>query len=229
MKIPDYLTERRERMVIEQIAFRGIHTPGVLAAMRTVPRHIFVPPDQRAFAYYDGALRIGHGQTISQPYIVALMTDLLQLQGDEKVLEVGTGSGYQAAVLSRLAAQVETIERHAPLARQAIRAFSELNYTNINVHIGDGSVGLAEQAPYQAIIITAAAPRVSQTWLNQLDEGGWLVLPVGSRHNQTLECWQRQGNRFTKREIIAVAFVPLRGKEGWPGGDDLGHPENDIF
>jgi len=202
-------------MVAEQIAWRGIRTPGVLDAMRTVPRHLFVPADQRSYAYSDGALRIGHGQTISQPYIVALMTDLLKLRGDEKVLEVGTGSGYQAAVLSLLAAEVHTIERHVPLAEKAAQILKDIHYDNIHIHTGDGSVGLPEHAPYQAIMVTAAAPKVPQPLLDQLDDGGRLVLPVGSRYSQILECWQRHGDQFKQNTVTAVAFVPLLGEEGW--------------
>ena len=210
-----HYTTQRENMVTEQIAWRGIRSPGVLDAMRTVPRHLFVPADLRAYAYSDGALRIDNGQTISQPYIVALMTDLLELRGDEKVLEVGTGSGYQAAVLSLLAAEVYTIERHAPLAKKAAQVLKELHYDNIHIHTGDGSLGLPEHAPYQAIIVTAAAPKVPQPLLDQLDEGGRLVLPVGSRYSQILECWQRHGNQFKQKTVTAVAFVPLLGEEGW--------------
>ncbi|MBU1660334.1 MAG: protein-L-isoaspartate(D-aspartate) O-methyltransferase [Chloroflexi bacterium] len=210
-----HYSAQRESMVTDQIAWRGIRTPGVLDAMRTVPRHLFVPADQRAYAYSDGALRIDHGQTISQPYIVALMTDLLELRGGEKVLEVGTGSGYQAAVLSRLAAEVYTIERHAPLAEKAAQILKELHYDNIHIHTGDGSVGLPEYAPYQAIMVTAAAPKVPQPLLDQLDEGGRLVLPVGSRYSQILEYWQRHGEQFKQKTITAVAFVPLLGEKGW--------------
>lgn len=151
--------EKREAMVREQIERRGITTPSLIEAMRTVPRHRFVPPDQKKFAYSDGALRIGQGQTISQPYIVALMTDLLKLQGEEIVLEVGTGSGYQAAILAQLAAEVHTIERHETLSRQAETTLNSLEIENIHFHVGDGSLGLPAFAPYHAIIVTAAAPK----------------------------------------------------------------------
>jgi protein-L-isoaspartate(D-aspartate) O-methyltransferase len=206
---------QRQSMVREQIARRGIHDERVLQAMRTVPRHLFVPDDQRQWAYSDGALRIDMGQTISQPYIVALMTELLQLQGDEKVLEVGTGSGYQAAVLSYLSKEVHTIERHSSLAESARLILDEAGISNVNVHIGDGTLGLPEIAPFQGIMVTAAAPKVPPSLLGQLDDGGRLVLPVGSRYSQVLEVWRRKDSKYTHETTTAVAFVPLIGDEGW--------------
>jgi protein-L-isoaspartate(D-aspartate) O-methyltransferase len=206
---------QRQKMVKDQIARRGIRDLRLLDAMRTVPRHLFIPPDQQHWAYSDGAMRIGMGQTISQPYIVALMTDLLKLQGDEIVLEVGTGSGYQAAVLAHLAAEVHTIERHMPLAEEAGQLLAELGFTNIHIHIGDGSLGLKEYAPFDGILVTAAAPRVPQSLLHQLGEGGRLVLPVGGKYSQILEVWQREGKKFHQETVTAVAFVPLMGAEGW--------------
>ncbi len=211
----DEFESQRERMVQEQIVRRGVHDKRVLAAMRAVPRHLFVPEDQRQWAYSDGALRIEMGQTISQPYIVALMSAALRLQGDEKVLEVGTGSGYQAAILGYLAAEVHTIERHPPLAEQARRVLKSLGLTNVHVHTGDGSLGLPDFAPYQGIMVTAAAPKVPQPLLHQLDEGARLVIPVGDRYSQFLEVWQRKGETFSSEAITAVAFVPLVGQEGW--------------
>lgn len=213
-KDPDFETQR-ENMVREQIARRGIRDPRLLEAMRTIPRHCFLPVGQRNWAYADGAQRIGLGQTISQPYIVALMSEALRLQGDEKVLEVGTGSGYQAAILCSLAAVVHTIERLPKLAEDACQILAQLELSNVHVHVGDGSLGLPEHAPFQGIIVTAAAPKVPQTLLNQLDEGARLVLPVGERYSQVLQVWQRVGARFTHETITAVAFVPLFGKEGW--------------
>jgi len=210
----DFETQR-ENMVREQIARRGIRDPKLLEAMRTVPRHCFLPEGQRRWAYLDGAQRIGLGQTISQPYIVALMTDALKLGGDEKVLEVGTGSGYQAAILSNLAMEVHTIERHPKLAEDAQLILEGLGITNVRVHVGDGTVGLPEHAPYQGIIVTAAAPHVPPSLLQQLDEGARLVLPVGERFTQVLQVWQRKGDKYTHDTITAVAFVPLIGKEGW--------------
>mgnify|MGYP000628045728 CR=1 FL=1 len=205
----------RERMVTDQIAWRGIRCPRVLAAMRSVPRHCFVPEEYRHLAYSDGPLPIGKGQTISQPYIVAFMSEALRLQGDEKVLEVGTGSGYQAAILGKLAREVHTIERHASLAETARQTLEKLGMTNVHVHIGDGSKGLPEEAPFQAIMVTASAPSVPQPLLDQLDDGGRLILPVGSRGGQVLELWEREGARFKHKSILAVAFVPLRGEYGW--------------
>ena len=208
---------QRERLVSDQLARRNITDERVLQAMRQVPRHIFVRVDDLAFAYADGPLPIGSGQTISQPYIVALMTQMLELLGHETVLEVGTGSGYQAAVLAQVARQVHTIERHADLAETSRRILQGLAYTNVQVHVGDGSLGLPQHAPYQAILVTAAAPQVPQPLLEQLDEGGYLVLPVGGRGMQSLERWQRQGDDFKREMGIPVAFVPLRGTLGWHG------------
>ncbi len=206
---------QRESMVREQIERRGIHDPLVLAAMRAVPRHLFIPADQRHWAYSAGALRIDLGQTISQPYIVALMTELMQLRGGETVLEVGTGSGYQAAVLAQIAAQVHSIERHAPLAEEAQQTLEAGGVTNVQGHVGDGTLGLPEFAPYQAIMVTAAAPKTPEALLNQLAENGRLVIPVGGKYSQTLEVWQREGAKHTCKTITAVAFVPLLGDEGW--------------
>ncbi len=206
---------QRESMVRDQIARRGIRDKRLLEAMRSVPRHQFLPEEQRHWAYADGAQRIRLGQTISQPYIVALMTDALKLKGDENVLEVGTGSGYQAAILSKLVAEVHTIERHSQLAEDAKQILDELGITNVHVHVGDGTLGLPEYSPYQGIMVTAAAPNVPQSLLNQLDEGARLVLPVGERYTQILQVWQRKGARFSHDTITAVAFVPLIGKEGW--------------
>jgi protein-L-isoaspartate(D-aspartate) O-methyltransferase len=206
---------QRYRMVEDQIFGRDICDSRVLDAMRSVPRHRFVPQRDRHLAYTDGPLLIGHNQTISQPYIVALMTELLNLRGDEVVLEVGTGSGYQAAILGLLAREVHTIERHAELAARAQMVLEEIGLANVTIHVGDGSTGLPEHAPYQAIIVTAAAPRVPQPLLDQLAEGGRLVLPVGSLGGQSLERWVRRGDQFNHRVITAVAFVPLRGEYGW--------------
>lgn len=208
-------TAERERMVEEQLIGRDIRDRRVLEAMRSVPRHLFVPPQHRRHAYSDGPLPIGGGQTISQPYIVALMTQLLNLKGDELVLEIGTGSGYQAAILSKLAREVHSVERERELAERALRVLSSLGINNVHVHVGDGSQGLPEYAPYQAILVTAAAPEVPQVMLDQLDDGGRLVIPVGGRFGQFLELWERKGAKFTQDILAPVAFVPLRGKYGW--------------
>jgi protein-L-isoaspartate(D-aspartate) O-methyltransferase len=208
-------TIERLQMVENQLINRDIRDQAVLQAMRNIPRHHFVSIEHRHYAYMDGPLPIGHGQTISQPYIVALMTQLLELSGVEKVLEVGTGSGYQAAVLASLARQVHTIERHAELASQAEQLLKQLGYQNVSVYVGDGSLGLAELAPFDAIIVTAAAPHVPQALLDQLGEHGRLVIPVGSRGAQYLERWERQAGELLHDTILPVAFVPLVGKFGW--------------
>ena len=210
--------EQREQMVRKQIERRGIRDPRVLEAMRSVPRHLFVPAGMRERAYHDGPLPIGLGQTISQPYIVAVMTDLLELKGEETVLEVGTGSGYQAAVLGEMARCVHTVERHPHLARQAEAVLRELGLGNVVVHVGDGSLGWPQGAPYEAILVTAAAPSVPRALLEQLADGGRLVIPVGGRDGQDLQRWQRVGERFEHESIFPVVFVPLRGESGW--GED---------
>jgi len=217
-----YINERW-RMVEEQIAGRSIQDQRLLEVMRSVPRHCFVPAEYRHLAYADGPLPIGSGQTISQPYIVALMTQALQLNDEDRVLEIGTGSGYQAAILAHLAGEVYTIERHKGLARRAADTLEELGLTNVTVHIGDGSLGLPQYAPYQAIIVTAAAPRVPQTLLEQLDDGGRMVIPVGGQMGQYLEYWVRRGTRYTQDALVPVAFVPLRGKLGWEDNDWEGY------
>lgn len=211
----DHFKVLRERMVNNQLLSRDIDDPAVIEAMRRVPRHLFVSPDYRDAAYSDGPLPIGQGQTISQPYIVALMTQLLELGGKEKVLEVGTGSGYQAAILAQLAQEVHTIERHPQLAHRAEQIFEELGLNNIQVHLGNGTLGLPAQAPFQGIIVTAAAPRLPKPLLDQLADGGRLVIPVGGRFGQYLERWQRDGEEFHSESIVPVAFVPLVGDEGW--------------
>ena len=202
-------------MVAHQIEQRGLRDPRLLAALRSVPRHLFVPENQRGMAYDDYPLAIGSGQTISQPYIVALMTDLLQLRGQENVLEIGTGSGYQAAILACLAGCVVTIERYEFLALRARQVLAELGYLNIQVHTGDGALGWPAAAPFQGILVTAAAPSPPAPLLEQLADGGRLVIPVGGRSGQTLQVWQRQGTEFEHEDILPVAFVPLRGKHGW--------------
>jgi protein-L-isoaspartate(D-aspartate) O-methyltransferase len=209
-----YAAERK-RMVKEQIARRGLDDPRLLAAFRRVPRHRFVPEKLRGLAYDDGPLPIGHGQTISQPYIVALMTDMLHLTGEERVLEVGTGSGYQAAILACLAKQVHTIEFVPELAQHAQESLQELGFDGVCLHVGDGSLGWPDAAPYDGIIVTAAAPAAPETLLDQLSDGGRLVLPVGGRGFQELEYWQRRGEDYQSRVITGVAFVPLRGEHGW--------------
>ena len=209
-----YQTER-ERMVAYQIANKGVKDAQVLAAMRKVPRHRFVPMDARPYAYADSPVRIGSGQTISQPFIVALMTDLLDVKPEHHVLDVGTGSGYQAAILGELAAEVTSIERHPELAESAQALLEELGYVNIQVVVGDGSQGYPPAAPYDRIVVAAAAPSVPQALLDQLSPQGRLVLPVGPRYSQRLEVWERQGEEFRKSSNLPVVFVPLIGEEGW--------------
>ncbi len=205
----------RARMVREQIERQGVHDPRVLAAMLAVPRHEFVPPEERDRAYDDMALPIGAGQTISQPFIVGIMSSLLELKGDENVLEVGTGSGYQAALLAYLARQVHSIERHAELADKAEQVLLRMGLTNVLVHVGDGSLGLPKYAPFDAIIVTAAAPGVPQPLFDQLADGGRLVLPEGGAGGQTLNRWRKLASGFKQEHIAPVAFVPLRGQHGW--------------
>jgi protein-L-isoaspartate(D-aspartate) O-methyltransferase len=211
---------QRRRMVNTQLAARGIRDPDVLEAMSTVPREAFVAADQAPFAYADSALPIGQEQTISQPYIVALMTEALELAGDERVLEIGTGSGYAAAVLSRIAKEVYTVERHLKLARAAGARFRHLGYDNIHVNVGDGTLGWAEHAPYDAIIVTAGAPEIPELLLDQLEVGGRLVIPVGPTRNlQELMRLRRSSDGDFKRENLGgVRFVPLVGEAGWQTG-----------
>jgi protein-L-isoaspartate(D-aspartate) O-methyltransferase len=210
----DFELERKQ-MVTEQIAGRGLRDPRLLAAFEATPRHVFVPEEVRQHAYADGPLPIGFSQTISQPYIVALMTHLLELTGGERALEVGTGSGYQAAILARLAAEVHTVEIIPELAMRAEATLREAGCANVHVHLADGSLGWTEAAPYDAILVAAAAPSAPKPLLSQLADGGRMVLPVGGQGYQELEVWRREGMEFKKRSVIAVAFVPLCGEYGW--------------
>ena len=219
MSEKDDFTSARQRMVEHQLIPRRIKDERVLEAMREVPRHLFVPIDLRHLAYADAPLPIGHRQTISQPYIVALMTELLQIGEEDTVLEIGTGSGYQAAILAHIANQVYTVERISKLAQDAKEVFKTLGIENIHVFERDGSAGLPEYAPYEAIIVTAAAPRVPQPLQEQLADGGRLVLPVGGREGQILERWRRKGDELKNERIAPVAFVPLVGSFGWEEDD----------
>ncbi len=205
------LSEERKRMVAEQIVSRGVKDPLVLAAMRTVPRHEFVPADVRDSAYRDAPLPIGREQTISQPYVVALMTEALRLEGGEKVLEVGTGSGYQAAVLAEIAGTVHSVELDEVIAGDATARLATLGYHDVVVHLGNGFEGWSAEAPYDAIIVTAAPETVPMTLLQQLVPGGRLVIPVG-RRSQMLQQWVREGERgFESRNLVPVQFVLMRG------------------
>ena len=209
-------SRERKRMVDQQMVNRGIRDERVLEAMLAIPRHDFVPPEQMHLAYIDAPLPIGNNQTISQPYIVALMTELLNLTGDETVLEIGTGSGYQAAILAHIAKKVYSIERIPELAERSRSLLHSLQLENIEVLVGDGSCGLPEHAPYQAIIVTASTPEVPKPLEDQLSEGGRLVVPVGSRAGQVLELWRREGQKLISEKLVPVAFVPLIGEHAWP-------------
>ena len=205
----------RARMVADQLEARDITQPDVLAAMRKVPRHRFVPPDLQHLAYRDGPLPIGNDQTISQPYIVALMTQALHPLKTETILEIGTGSGYQAAILAELCQQVYSLERDRHLAEQAGKRLADLGYTNVEVYLGDGSQGLPDMAPFDAILVTAAAPAIPNPLRAQLRDGGRLVLPVGDRDSQMLERLWRSGDTWRVERLGAVKFVPLVGRYGF--------------
>jgi protein-L-isoaspartate(D-aspartate) O-methyltransferase len=206
----------RETMVEEQLVLRGIRNKALLKSMVDVPRHLFIPEGLSDYAYYDGPLSIGEGQTISQPYIVAYMIQALNPDKDDRVLEIGTGSGYAAAVLSRLVSIVYTIERLDSLAKEAEALLKKLKYENIKVYTGDGTKGLPEEAPFDGIIVTAAAPEIPKSLLDQLDIGGRLVIPLGDRNTQELILINKDmDNIIVQRSIGAVRFVPLIGEEGW--------------
>jgi protein-L-isoaspartate(D-aspartate) O-methyltransferase len=201
----------RQRMVAEQILQRGVRQPEVLSAMGQVPRHLFVPPEHRSVAYADRPIPIGSGQTISQPYIVALMTELLELDGSEKVLEIGTGSGYHAAVLSRVARQVFTIEILEELGRDAQENLRRLGYDNVTVRVGDGYKGWPEEAPFDAIILTAAPPRIPKPLIEQLRVGGRMVIPEGS-FIQDLKVLVKTPDGLEERSVTRVRFLPMTGE-----------------
>ncbi len=208
--------EQRLEMVERHIAARGVRDARVLDVMREVPRHLFVPAELRSRACEDRALPIAFAQTISQPYIVAIMTELLAAQPSHRVLEIGTGSGYQTAILSRLADQVYSVERHPGLADAARRLFTELGITNVDVHVGDGSEGLPAHAPFDRILVTAGAPSIPESLKEQLAAGGRLVIPVGPAGQQYLTLVDRKGTQFVQEQGDACVFVPLVGREGWP-------------
>jgi protein-L-isoaspartate(D-aspartate) O-methyltransferase len=207
--------ELRDFMVRTQLIPRGIKDERVLRVMNKVPRHLFVNESIQYKAYEDMALPIGEGQTISQPYMVAVMTELLELKGTENVLEVGTGSGYQAAILSELSKEVYTIERFEKLAQEARQKFQELGYNNIYVKSGDGTLGWSEKAPFDRIIITAGTPQIPDPLIQQLAQGGVIVAPVGERFSQQLIRVKKSGRELSEEFHTMCVFVPLVGQYGW--------------
>ncbi len=215
MTSPSVYEINRERMVEEQLVSRSIFDQKTLAAMRTVPRHLFVEDAMRASAYGDHPLPIGAGQTISQPYIVALMTQVLQVAGDKRVLEVGTGSGYQAAILSQLCERVYTIERLDSLLVRARRIFDKLHYHNIVSRIDDGTEGWPDQAPFDGILVTAGGPKIPEPLIEQLADPGRLVIPVGDQYVQELQVVEKKAGNLNITIIEQVRFVDLIGSHGW--------------
>ncbi|MCY2931749.1 MAG: protein-L-isoaspartate(D-aspartate) O-methyltransferase [Planctomycetota bacterium] len=213
---PDNLAAARRRMVEEQLRGRGIRDGRLLAAFYDVPREAFVPPERQHEAYEDHPLPIGEGQTVSQPYIVAMTLEALALKGPERVLDVGAGSGYQTALLARLAREVYAIERIEALSVRAGDILARLGVTNVRWRTGDGTLGWPEAAPFEAICCGAAGPDVPRAWLDQLAEGGRLVAPVGGREVQELVLLTRRGDRFDRRKLCDCRFVPLIGQHGWP-------------
>jgi protein-L-isoaspartate(D-aspartate) O-methyltransferase len=217
--LTDATAAERRAMIETQIRKRGVSSPRVLDAMATVPRHEFVPEKFRSYAYIDKPLPIGEGQTISQPFMVAAMAEALELTGCERVLEIGAGSGYQAAVLSLLARQVITVENRTPLALAAQERLAALGYANVHVHNGDGSAGLPDAAPYDAILVTAGAPEIPRLLADQVQEGGRLVIPVGDQDNQNLVQARKENSELKIRILFGCRFVPLVGRFGWSRSD----------
>ncbi|MCK5594960.1 protein-L-isoaspartate(D-aspartate) O-methyltransferase [bacterium] len=205
----------RLNMVDVQLAHRGIKDKRVLDTMRKVPRHLFVPSELASVAYADQPLSIGESQTISQPYMVALMSECLKLSGGEKILELGTGSGYQTAILAELGSSIYTIERINILSIEAQRTLNHLGYENIKFNIGDGTLGWSENAPYDGIIVTAGAPKISKVLIDQLSEGGRMVIPVGNSFSQELVVISKINKKIKTENICGCMFVPLIGKYGW--------------
>lgn len=211
------MEKEREQMVARQIEGRGLRDPAILAAMREVPREAFVSERHRQFAYDDGPLPILEGQTISQPYVVALMIQMLYLKPEDRVLEIGTGSGYAAAILSRIASEVHTVERVESLVQYAQQNLAAVGYENVHVHHGDGTLGWPEYAPYNAIIVAAGGPQVPQALKDQLAVGGRLVMPVGSeqRAQRLVRLTRLDEDEYEQETLSHVRFVPLIGEQGW--------------
>ena len=207
--------EMRGRMVDEQLIGRGIADKRVLDAFRKVPRHEFVPEKLRTGAYGDYPLPIGSGQTISQPYMVALMTECIGLKGDEKILEIGTGSGYQLAILTQLCREVYSVERFDILAQNSKEVLMRLGYSNFKIIVGDGTLGWEEFAPYDGIIVTAGAPGIPESLVAQVKDAGRIVIPIGSEFSQVLTIAEKRGKTVDARSVCGCMFVPLVGKEGW--------------
>ena len=214
----EHFATERQFMVNAQLRARGIFDQRVLDAMARVPRHEFVAEEHRQQAYEDHPVPIGEGQTLSQPYIVAIMLEALSLTGAEKVLEVGTGSGYQTALLAELSREVYSIERHPALAHSAEKVLHRLGYSNVKVMVGDGSQGVPEEAPFDAIIVSAAAPRIPPALFDQLQEGGRMIVPVGPAHAQELQFVRKQNGRAMVTSLEGCRFVPLIGGQGYPDG-----------
>lgn len=212
---PEFRGARRR--LVETLQDKGIRDLAVLRAVDMVPRHIFVPETVRHRAYEDSALPIGNGQTISQPSVHARSVELLQLTGKEKVLEIGTGSGYQTALLAELAAQVFSVERYRELLDRARPILQQANVRNVSLSLGDGTLGWREYAPYDGIVVSAGAPHVPPALEEQLADGGRLLIPIGDREEQMLTLFTKRGGRLERRDITPVRFVPLIGAGGWPG------------
>lgn len=212
----DKYTAARERMVERHLSGRGIRDRRLLEAIRKVPRELFVPPEHADEAYADHPIPIGYGQTISQPYIVALMLEQLDPQPSDKVLDVGAGSGYQTAILAHLCRHVYALERLDELTEQAVRTLCSLNLDNVSVCTGDGTLGWPEEAPFDGIICGAAAPEVPDPWVRQLADGGRIVVPVGGPGAQSLILLEKSGEQVNRRHVCDVRFVKLIGKSGWP-------------
>jgi len=211
----DTLEAKKKSMIDTQLKSRGILSSDVLRAMFKVPREKFLNSEYIDAAYHDSPLSIGSGQTISQPYMVAMMTEALMLKKSDKVLEIGTGSGYQSAVLQEIAAHIFSVERISLLAEHALKVLASLGYADIAIKVGDGTLGWSEQAPFDAIIVTSGSPSVPETLMTQLSDGGRMIIPVGSRSHQRIIRIIRSGDNYNKEEMLSCIFVPLIGKYGW--------------